>query len=433
MKKSYYILIALILAAAVAFAVYMNYKRTSNTTPQGFASSNGRLQLQNIDVASLRAGRVSQVLVHEGDLVEKGTPLVTLSSEELDTQLQAAEAAKNQAEARKVQAEAAKTRAIGAVTRAMGTEKRAEGGYARTQSGVSQANAVIAAKMALMKTAKDNLDNTLALRKDDLVSVAELQQREQAYAAAKAEVLAAQAAKAQAAAGGTEAQAGIAEATSGIAEAKAAVAEAQAGISQAQAGINQAQAVIAQAQSQINRVKSIQSDMYVRAPQAGRVEYRIAEVGNVIAPGSKVVTLIDPNNVYLEIFLPTDSSSQVQIGSPARIVLDGINAVFPAKVSFVANQSQFTPKSVETKNEREKMMYRVKLSLDPQVASRYQTLLKGGMTAQGYVQLDPNTAWGKTLEVKMPAALPIPPNKPDSASTNTNSNTSSMTASATGH
>lgn len=440
MKKSYYILIALILAAAVAFAVYMNYKRTSNTTPQGFASSNGRLQLQNIDVASLRAGRVSQVLVHEGDLVEKGTPLVTLSSEELDTQLQAAEAAKNQAEAaknqaeaRKVQAEAAKTRAIGAVTRAMGTEKRAEGGYARTQSGVSQANAVIAAKMALMKTAKDNLDNTLALRKDDLVSVAELQQREQAYAAAKAEVLAAQAAKAQAAAGGTEAQAGIAEATSGIAEAKAAVAEAQAGISQAQAGINQAQAVIAQAQSQINRVKSIQSDMYVRAPQAGRVEYRIAEVGNVIAPGSKVVTLIDPNNVYLEIFLPTDSSSQVQIGSPARIVLDGINAVFPAKVSFVAHQSQFTPKSVETKNEREKMMYRVKLSLDPQVASRYQTLLKGGMTAQGYVQLDPNTAWGKTLEVKMPAALPIPPNKPDSASTNTNSNTSSMTASATGH
>jgi HlyD family secretion protein len=419
MKKSYYILIALILAVAVAFAVYMNYKRTADTTPEGFASSNGRLQLQNIDVASLRAGRVSQVLVHEGDLVEKGTPLVTLSSEELDTQLQGAEAAKSQAEAaksqaegRKSQAQAAKARAEGAVTRAMGTEKRAEGGYARTQGGVNQADAVIAAKKAQLQIALDNLNNTKALRKDDLVSIAELQQREQAYQAAKAEVLAAQAAKAQAAAGGTEAQAGIAEAQSGIAEAKAAVAEAQAGIEQAQAGINQAQAGINQAQSQINRVKSIQSDMYVRAPQAGRVEYRIVEVGNVIAPGSKVVTLVDPNDVYLEIFLPTDSSNQVQIGSPARIVLDGIKAVLPAKVSFVANQSQFTPKSVETKNEREKMMYRVKLSLDPQVASRYQTLLKGGMTAQGYVQLDPSKAWSKDLEVKMPSIVPIAPSRP---------------------
>ena len=412
MKKSYYILIALILAVAVAFAVYMNYKRTADTTPEGFASSNGRLQLQNIDVASLRAGRVSQVLVHEGDLVEKGTPLVTLSSEELDTQLQGAEAAKLQAEGRKSQAQAAKARAEGAVTRAMGTEKRAEGGYARTQGGVNQADAVIAAKKAQLQIALDNLNNTKALRKDDLVSIAELQQREQAYQAAKAEVLAAQAAKAQAAAGGTEAQAGIAEAQSGIAEAKAAVAEAQAGINQAQAGIEQAQAGINQAQSQINRVKSIQSDMYVRAPQAGRVEYRIVEVGNVIAPGSKVVTLVDPNDVYLEIFLPTDSSNQVQIGSPARIVLDGIKAVLPAKVSFVANQSQFTPKSVETKNEREKMMYRVKLSLDPQVASRYQTLLKGGMTAQGYVQLDPSKAWSKDLEVKMPSIVPIAPSRP---------------------
>ncbi len=419
MKKSYYILIALILAVAVAFAVYMNYKRTADTTPEGFASSNGRLQLQNIDVASLRAGRVSQVLVHEGDLVEKGTPLVTLSSEELDTQLQGAEAAKSQAEAaksqaegRKSQAQAAKARAEGAVTRAMGTEKRAEGGYARTQGGVNQADAVIAAKKAQLQIALDNLNNTKALRKDDLVSIAELQQREQAYQAAKAEVLAAQAAKAQAAAGGTEAQAGIAEAQSGIAEAKAAVAEAQAGINQAQAGIEQAQAGINQAQSQINRVKSIQSDMYVRAPQAGRVEYRIVEVGNVIAPGSKVVTLVDPNDVYLEIFLPTDSSNQVQIGSPARIVLDGIKAVLPAKVSFVANQSQFTPKSVETKNEREKMMYRVKLSLDPQVASRYQTLLKGGMTAQGYVQLDPSKAWSKDLEVNMPSIVPIAPSRP---------------------
>ena len=93
-------------------------------------------------------------------------------------------------------------------------------------------------------------------------------------------------------------------------------------------------------------------------------------------------------------------------------MLDGIEAVFPAKVSFVASQSQFTPKSVETKNEREKMMYRVKLSIDPSVASRYQTLLKGGMTAQGYVQLDTQRAWDSKLTVKLPASLPVAPSQP---------------------
>ena len=316
MKKSYYIVLIIVLLALAALAIYMNRQRTQDATPAGFASSNGRLQLQKIDVASLRAGRVSQVLVNEGDVVQQGTPLVTLSSDELDTQLQAAQAAK-------AQAEAAKSRAQGAIRRAMSTQKRAEGGFARTQGGVSQADAVIAAKQAQLQIAKDNLNNTIALRKDDLVSVAELQQRQQAYEVAKAEVLAAQAAKNQASAGSTEAQASIDEARAGVEEAKAAMAEAQAGIDQAQ--------------SQINRVKSIQADLYVRAPQPGRVEYRIAEVGNVIAAGSKVVTLVDPSDVYLEIFLPTDSSSQVQIGSPARIILDGINAVFPAKVTFVAN------------------------------------------------------------------------------------------------
>ena len=391
MKKSYFIIIAIVVAAAIALALYINYQKTHANTQIGFASSNGRLQLQSIDVASLRAGRVSQVLVHEGDLVEKGTPLVTLSSEELDTQLQAAEAAK-------AQAQAAKVRALGAVSRAMSSQKRAEGGYARTQSGITQAEAQIAAQVAQLTIAKNNLDNTRALRKDELVSVAELQQREQAYDAAKAAVLAAQAGKGQASAGSQEAQAAIAEAQSGVQEAKAAVAEAD--------------AAIMQAQSQIDRVKSIQSDLYVRAPQSGRVEYTIATVGNVIAPGNKVITLVDPADVYLEIFLPTDSSSQVQIGSAARVVLDGIEAVFPAKVSFVASQSQFTPKSVETKNEREKMMYRVKLSIDPSVASRYQTLLKGGMTAQGYVQLDTQRAWDSKLTVKLPASLPVAPSQP---------------------
>ena len=423
MKKKHWIIVAVVAVLGVASAFYFNQLHQRDSLPEGFASSNGRIELATLDIATLRAGRVAQVLVKEGQAVAQDTPLVVLSSDELATQLDSAiaaraqaqagkaqaEAAKVLAKANKTQAEAAKMQAQGAVRRAQSAKKRAQGSVARSEGTTAQADAEIAVRQAQLNIARTDLDNTRALRRDKLVSKAELQQRQQAYDAALAAVAAAKAARAQSLAGSNEAQAGVQEADAGIEEAQAAVGQAQAGIEQADAGIQQAdgkiqeaQAAIDQAQAAIDRVRSIEDDLVIKAPRETRVEYTVAKVGNVLGAGSKVVTLVDPADVYLDIFLPTQNAGQLQLNTPARIVIDGVDAVFPAEVTFVASQAQFTPKSVETKNEREKMMYRVKLSMDRETALQYKDLLKAGMTAEGIVRLDANESWPDEYAVRLP-------------------------------
>ena len=142
--------------------------------------------------------------------------------------------------------------------------------------------------------------------------------------------------------------------------------------------------------------------MNIRAPISGRVEYKIAEVGNVVASGSKVVSLLDPNDVSMNIFLPTGSISRLKVNDDARIRLDGIDAVFPAKIQFIATDAQFTPKAVETIDERAKLMFKVKLRIPRETAEKYNRLLKGGMTGNGFVKTDGKAAWPSELAVKLP-------------------------------
>lgn len=83
-------------------------------------------------------------------------------------------------------------------------------------------------------------------------------------------------------------------------------------------------------------------------------------------------------------------------------MLDGLNAVFPAKIKFIADQAQFTPKYVETADEREKLMYKVKLAIPSEIALRYNQLLKGGMTGNGYVRLNSRANWPKQWAIQLP-------------------------------
>ena len=128
--------------------------------------------------------------------------------------------------------------------------------------------------------------------------------------------------------------------------------------------------------------------MTLKAPVSGRVEYRLAQAGEVVAAGGRVLTLLDLSDVHMTIFLPTSQAGRVELGSEARIVLDSApEYVIPATVSFVAAEAQFTPKYVETANEREKLMYRIKLHIDPQILETYRGYVKAGMTGNAYVKV----------------------------------------------
>jgi HlyD family secretion protein len=148
-------------------------------------------------------------------------------------------------------------------------------------------------------------------------------------------------------------------------------------------------------------------DSLLTAPRLGRIQYRLAEPGEVLAAGGKVVTLLDLTDVYMLIFLPTGQAGRVSIGSDARIVLDALpDYVIPAKVSFVASEAQFTPREVETRTERDKLMFRVKVTIDPALLRANIERVTVGLPGEAYVLLGVGGPWPDNLEVRLPVAAP---------------------------
>ena len=171
----------------------------------------------------------------------------------------------------------------------------------------------------------------------------------------------------------------------------------------ARSALVEANAAKEAADAQVTQIKAMLDDSELHTPVSGRVEYKLVQAGEVVAAGGRVVTMLDLSDVYMTIFLPTGESGRVALGSQARIVLDSVpNAVFPATVSFVAAEAQFTPKTVETRNEREKLMYRVKLAIDPKLLETYRDYVKAGLTGNAYVKVTPNAAWPAWLSIRLP-------------------------------
>ncbi len=144
------------------------------------------------------------------------------------------------------------------------------------------------------------------------------------------------------------------------------------------------------------------ADNSLVAPKDGRIQYRIANIGEVLPAGGKVFTMLDISDVYMDIYLPTAEAGKVKFGADARIVLDAYpNFAIPAKVSFIATQAQFTPKTVETQSERDKLMFRVRVQIDPDRLRKRAESVRSGLPGVAYVKTDPALLWPASLQ-KLP-------------------------------
>ncbi|MFV5215684.1 HlyD family secretion protein [Azonexus caeni] len=174
---------------------------------------------------------------------------------------------------------------------------------------------------------------------------------------------------------------------------------ARAGMAQAQGKVGEAEAAVLAAQARVEALQATLADSELKAPVGGRVLYRLAEPGEVLAAGGKALTLVDLDDMFMSIYLSTEIAGRVALGAEARIVLDALpGQPIPASVTFVAPQAQFTPREVETRSEREKLMFRVKLRADPAWLAAHRDLAKGGMPGVGYVRLDPGVVWPAALQ-----------------------------------
>ena len=169
--------------------------------------------------------------------------------------------------------------------------------------------------------------------------------------------------------------------------------------------VSEAKAAVEASGATIDRIQADIEDSVLRAPAPGRVQYRLAQPGEVLAAGGKVLGMLNLTDVYMTLFLPEESAGRLAIGAQVRLVFDAApQYVVPARVTFVATEAQFTPKTVETATERQKLVFRVKAQLDPQLLRQYWTEVKAGVPGTGYVQVDPKAVWPDTLTIRMPAS-----------------------------
>lgn len=166
---------------------------------------------------------------------------------------------------------------------------------------------------------------------------------------------------------------------------------------------DQALSAIRKAQAEVERIQSVLQDLVLVSPRTGRVQYLLLRSGEMVAAGAPVLTVLDLTDVYLTVFLPAADVGKLELGSEARIVLDAApQYILPATVSFVAADAQFTPKTVETKDEREKLMFRVKLKVDPKMLQEHSTKVKTGLRGMGIVRTNSETPWPADLQVTLP-------------------------------
>ena len=170
-----------------------------------------------------------------------------------------------------------------------------------------------------------------------------------------------------------------------------------------EAHVQAAERAVNAAQHQVELYEVNIADNSLVAPKDGPIEYRVANIGEVLPTGGKIFTMLDASYVYMDIYLPTAEAGRVRIGSEARIVLDAYPThVIPARVVYIASQAQFTPKTVETRDERDKLMFRVRVRIDPDRLAGRAALVKSGLPGEAYVRTDANAVWPARL-------LPSPP------------------------
>ncbi|OYV41698.1 MAG: secretion protein HylD [Rhodospirillales bacterium 20-64-7] len=292
--------------------------------PPGIAFTNGRLEADEIDIATKFAGRVAQILVDEGDRVTAGQVVARIDTRDLEASLAQAKAQINQA-----------------------------------KHTIDESQAELVQNGAQLKLAAQELDRARILVRNDFQTRQVLDQRQSQFDAAFAAYQ------------GTKAK--IAAATAGM-----------------EAAIHNADLI------QVNI-----DDNTLVAPKSGPIQYRLANVGEVLPAGGKVYTMLDDTNVYMDIFLPTGTAGKIKLGDEARILLDAWpDRPIPATVTFIASKNQFTPKMVETRSERDKLMFRVRVRIDPKLLQEHEADVRSGLPGLAYIRFDPKAAWPPFLQPK---------------------------------
>jgi HlyD family secretion protein len=353
-KKGKIVLGAIALAVVAAAGALTWFWLQPEPIGPGFASGNGRLEGTEINVSPKIAGRLAQIFVNEGDFVKQGQVVAQMDTATLLAQ--------------RDQAQAELTQAVNVIA-------ADESLVVARQADRAAAQAVVAQHKAASTVAEEQLGRSRILQAQGWTTGRQFDQDLSAEQSSDA---------------------AVATALAQVAAADSAIVTAQAQVVGARSAVVAAQAAIAVIQTNID-------DSALRSPRDGRVQYRVAQLSEVIAAGGVALTIVDLTDVYMTFFLSDASAGKVAMGAQARLALDAApEFVIPATISFVAAVAQFTPKTVETTSERENLMFRVRARIDPEILRKFITQVKTGLPGTAYVRLDASQPWPARLETRLP-------------------------------
>ena len=338
-------IVAIVVIAVVAGAYYALRIYDGSGLPAGIAGGNGRIEATEIDISTKTPGRIKDILVDEGAFVSAGQVLAVMDTQQL--------------EAQKKQAEASLQRAVISVDTAKSL-------LSQREAEREAAAAVIGQREAEQDAAERKLARTEQLIRTNTTSQQTLDDDRAAAQRARA----------------------------AVAAAKASLSASEAAIGAAKAQIIDAEASVVAAQAAIESIVADINDSTLRSPREGRVQYRVAQPGEVLSSGGRVLNIVDLSDVYMTFFLPTEQAGRIQIGSEVRLVLDAApQYVIPATASFVADVAQFTPKTVETEEERQKLMFRIRAKISPDLLREHIQYVKTGLPGMAYVRIAQDAEW----------------------------------------
>lgn len=345
---------AILVALLAGGALWLWQRIEQSPSDDGIVSSNGRIEAIDVNISAKLPGRIEEIFADEGDLVAKGQVAGKLDTSVLEAQLREARAQHDRA---RMDLESARSL------------------LAQREADKAATEALVVQRLADLDMLRKRLARTRELARQDMATQSRLDEDSAAVDATQAAVVAA----------------------------RAQVRAAEAAIIQSRAAIAAAEAQVAATSASIERIQADIDDSLLRAPRDGRVQYRIAQPGEVVAAGGAVLNVVDLSDVYMTFFLPTQVAGKVAIGSEVRLVLDAFpQYVIPATATFVSDVAQFTPKTVETAEERQKLMFRVKASIDPDLLRQHLPQVKTGLPGMAYLKLDPQRDWPAHLQVKVP-------------------------------
>lgn len=436
--------LGVVLAAAAAYVKWQQ----GRTLPEGLLQANGRIDGDHVSISSKFPGRLQRLLVREGDTVRSGQVLVVLDDTQTEARVSQARAQLAQAEARVTQGDAAVGEAQAGVAAAQAALAQSQARAAQAHAGLASIEArlragrtaleVLRRETALaVESAEARVDHARAtvaraeaagqqaereaqrmrwLLERDLVDRQRTEQADLAWTAARSERASARSALVQAERALADARLGPervsskedevlaveaerVQATAGVREAEAAAEQARAGVGRARAALQQARAALtqttaahAQAQAALAEAESVHGDLTIVSPTAGVVMTRMVEAGEVVSAGAPLLDIVDLDRLYLKVFVPEAQIGKLRLGLPARIHVDALpDRAFPATVRYIASRAEFTPKEVQTPDERVKLVYPVKLYLESNPEHR----LTPGLPADAVIRWQDGVEWRK--------------------------------------